>query len=85
MPARDVVTLYGRRGCHLCDEARDGLVAMRRDGAEFAIHEVDIETDPELHSRLLELIPVIDVNGARVSELLFDADLVRSRLDTFPA
>ena len=82
--AGDVVTLYGRPGCHLCDEARAGLVAMRRAGAAFALREVDIETEPDLHRRLLELIPVIEVNGARVSELHFDADRVRSRLDTFP-
>ncbi|HET6831790.1 MAG TPA: glutaredoxin family protein [Solirubrobacterales bacterium] len=80
-----VVTLYGRPGCHLCDEARAGLEALRRDGFEFTLREVDIESDPELHRRLLERIPVVEVDGARVSELSFDADRVRLRLDTFPA
>ncbi|KAA0275317.1 MAG: glutaredoxin family protein [Acidobacteria bacterium] len=80
-----VVTLYGRAGCHLCEEARAGLEALRRDGLRFTLREVDIESDRELHRRLLELIPVVEVDGARVSELLFDADRVRSRLDTFPA
>jgi glutaredoxin len=81
--AGDVVTLYGRRGCHLCDEARSGLEGIRRDGAGFDLREVDIEADPDLHRRLLELIPVIEVNGRRVSELLFDGDLVRASLGTF--
>lgn len=81
--AGDVVTLYGRAGCHLCDEARSGLEAIRRDGTAFALREIDIEADPELHRRLLELIPIIEVNGRRVSELLFDADLVRASLGTF--
>lgn len=85
MPTRDTVTLYGRAGCHLCDEAREALEAMRSGGALFELREVDIESDPELHRRMLELIPVIEVNGSRVSELVLDADLVRSRLDTFPA
>jgi glutaredoxin len=81
--AGDVVTLYGRRGCHLCDEARSGLEGIRREGAGFDLCEVDIEADPDLHRRLLELIPVIEVNGRRVSELLFDGDLVRASLGTF--
>ena len=79
------VVLYGRPDCHLCDEARAGLEALRRDGFEFTLREVDIESDPELHRRLLERIPVVEVDGARVSELSFDADRVRLRLDTFPA
>jgi hypothetical protein len=57
---------------------------MRRNGAGFALVEVDIEEDPEMHRRMLELIPVVEVNGVRVSELILDADAVRSRLDTFP-
>jgi len=82
--ASAVVTLYGRAGCHLCDEARAGLEELRRDGLRFTLREIDIESDRDLHRRLLELIPVVEVDGVRVSELLFDPDLVRSRLDTFP-
>jgi len=78
-----MVTLYGRAGCHLCDEARAALAAIRRDGAVFALREIDIEDDPDLHRRMLELIPVVEVNGRRVSELLFDADAVRASLGTF--
>jgi glutaredoxin len=82
MPA-DVITLYGRPGCHLCDEARVAIDGLRREGAAFELREVDIETDPELHRSLLELIPVVELNGDRVSELVLDADLLRSRLGTF--
>jgi len=79
----DVITLYGRPGCHLCDEARDAIDGLRREGAAFELREVDIETDPGLHRSLLELIPVVELNGERVSELVLDADLLRSRLGTF--
>jgi glutaredoxin len=78
-----VVTLYGRPGCHLCDEARDGLLDLRRRGAEFELREVDIEGDRELHRRLLELIPVVEVDGARACELMLEPDAVLARLDTF--
>ena len=80
-----VVTLYGRRGCHLCEEARVRLEEMRRKGAGFELVEIDIESDAELHRRMLELIPVVEVDGVRVSELILDADAVRARLDKFPA
>jgi glutaredoxin len=84
MSPADVVTLYGRPGCHLCDEARAGLEEMLLAGLSFELREVDIEGDEELHRRLLELIPAIDVNGTRVSELIFEPDAVIARLDTFP-
>ncbi len=84
MSPADVVTLYGRPGCHLCEEARAGLAKMLGNGLAFELREVDIEADEELHRRLLELIPVIEVNGARVSELIFEPDAVLAGLDTFP-
>jgi glutathione S-transferase len=77
-----IVTLYGRHGCHLCDEARLQLLDLRRAGAAFQLREVDIETDDELHRTMLELIPVVEVEGERVSELLFEPDAVLRRIDT---
>ena len=80
-----VVTLFGRDGCHLCDEAREGLEKLRSDGARFELREVDIELDERLHRELLERIPVVEVDGVRVSELWLDPDAVLARVDTFPA
>jgi glutaredoxin len=56
------VTLYGRPGCHLCDEARAVLIRLRRTHG-FVFSEVNIEDDDALHARYLERIPVIAVNG----------------------
>jgi glutaredoxin len=56
------VTLYGKPGCHLCDEAR--LVVARvctEMGEEYT--EVDITTDPVLAQRYGEEIPVTLVDG----------------------
>jgi glutaredoxin len=77
-----VVTLYGRPGCHLCDEARDELLDLHRRGARFELVEVDIEGDEDLHRRMLESIPVVEIDGERVSELIFDPDAFLARLDT---
>ena len=77
-----VLTLYGRPDCHLCDEARAGLLELQRKGARFDLREVDIESDDALHSRLLERIPVIELEGEPVSELFFEPDAVLASLDT---
>ena len=80
---RSVVVLYGRDGCHLCERARAELLEIRSSGAGFELREIDIETDDQLHRELLERIPVVEVDGVRVSELILDANAVRARLATF--
>lgn len=74
------VTLFGRPGCHLCDEARAMLV---RAGAGFA--EVDIEADDDLLRRYLERIPVIVIDGEEAFDLVIDEAALRDRLAVRPA
>jgi c-di-GMP-related signal transduction protein len=76
------VVVYSRPGCHLCDEALERIVALRADGYRFELREIDIESDDLLLRRLLERIPVVEVNGEPVSELALDEAGLRSRLDT---
>jgi glutaredoxin len=80
-----VVTIYSRPGCHLCEEAVEGLVALHGEGYRFSLHEVDIESEELLLRRLLEKIPVIEIDGVVVSELLLDEAAVRARLDSVGA
>lgn len=79
------VLLYGRDGCHLCEEARDALVEIYRSGIEFELVEIDIESDEALHKLLLERIPVVEIDGEQVCELGFEREPVLARLATFPA
>jgi glutaredoxin len=76
------VRLYARPDCHLCDEAREGLLGLRSDGLDFELEEIDIDSDDELLLRYLERIPVVELDGQIVSELHLDADGLRARLDT---
>ena len=69
------LVLLGKPGCHLCDDAR---AVLERVGAPFA--EVDITSDDVLHAAYLERIPVVEVEGAEVSTLSFDAVAVRGAL-----
>jgi len=80
-----VVTVYSRPGCHLCGEAVEALVALHGEGYRFSLHEVDIESEELLLRRMLEKIPVVEIDGIVVSELLLDEAAVRARLDTVGA
>ncbi|NCP88328.1 DUF2085 domain-containing protein [bacterium] len=54
------ITLYSRKNCHLCEQARADLDSLQ---AEFPhrLVEIDIESDPALHKKYLEKIPVLEV------------------------
>jgi hypothetical protein len=80
-----LVTLYGRPGCHLCDEAREEILGLRDRGLGIRIHDVNIEDDERLHAEYLERIPVVEVDGEVVSELVLDGDAFRAKLDTVKA
>ncbi|MBJ7459620.1 MAG: glutaredoxin family protein [Thermoleophilaceae bacterium] len=67
MPAR--ITIYGRPGCHLCDEAEAKVADLAVDSGAV-IEVVNIEHDDQLHRAMLELIPVIELNGVRISKLV---------------
>jgi glutaredoxin len=73
------VTLYGRPGCHLCDEARAVLERVRTTHP-FRLEEVDIETDDALFKRFLERIPVIAVDGEEQFELFVEDEALKRTL-----
>jgi glutaredoxin len=73
------VTLYGKPGCCLCDEAKEAIQAVRLD-RDFELHEVDVSLDPALHNRYGERIPVVEIDGQEAFELHLDAGSLRERL-----
>ena len=81
----NTITVYSRPECHLCAEAIEALVGLHGEGYRFELHEVDIEREDLLFKRMLEKIPVVEVDGEVVSELLLDEVAVRARLDTVGA
>jgi glutaredoxin len=56
------ITLIGRPGCHLCDDAR-AVVAEVAAQAGVAWQEWSIDDDDELRAQYWEQIPVILVDG----------------------
>ncbi len=79
------IVVYSRPGCHLCEEALAAIVALHGEGYRFELHEVDIESDEALLKRMLERIPVVELNGVPVSELVLDPAELRAQLDTVGA
>ena len=75
------VVLYGKAGCHLCDEARD-VVAAVREHHPFELEEVDVSTDPELHHLYGERIPVLALDGDELFEFHVDAGELARRLQS---
>jgi len=79
------VVVYSRPGCHLCEEAIAQIVALHGEGYRFGLHEVDVESDELLLRRYLERIPVVEVDGREVSELVLDRPALVAMLDTVGA
>jgi glutaredoxin len=63
-----VLTLYGKPGCCLCDDAKAAIAAVRAERA-FELREVDVSLDPALHREYGERIPVVEVDGEAAFEL----------------
>ena len=79
MSAGPTVTLYGRPGCLLCDEARAALERVRAQ-IPFEVRSVNIESDDALFRAYLERIPVVAVDGEEVYDYRVDEADLRARL-----
>jgi c-di-GMP-related signal transduction protein len=79
------VVVYSRPECHLCEQAVAAIVGLHEEGYGFVLREVDIESEELLLRRFLERIPVVEVDGSIVSELVLDQAALRTRLDTVGA
>ena len=75
-----VLTLYGKPGCHLCDDAR-AVVGEALAGRDLALREVDVTLDPVLERRFGERIPVVVLDGEELFDYVVDTDALKERLD----
>ena len=70
MPPRDIrLTLIGKPGCHLCDDAREVVQAVMSEieatdaSRRIELAEVSILDDDALRARYAEEIPVLLIDG----------------------
>lgn len=66
-----VFTLFGRRGCHLCDDMRAALAEWRAE-YPFSLQEVDVDADPVLAQRYGRLIPVLTEGDREICHYFLD-------------
>jgi glutaredoxin len=74
------LTLYGKPGCHLCDDARAAVERVIA-GRDVELAQVDVTLDPALHARYGERIPVLEGDGETVFELFADDGALEGWLD----
>jgi glutaredoxin len=74
------VTLYGKPGCHLCDDARAAVKRVRREHA-FELEEVDVSLDPVLFRLYGERLPVLALDGEELFEFFVEEASLRERLE----
>jgi glutaredoxin len=84
-PLPDLV-LYGRVGCHLCDEAHETLTSLlderRRNGRPAPSLQVrDIDSDPAWRSAFSATIPVVELGDRRLELVTSVARLRRLLTD----
>jgi glutaredoxin len=73
------VVLYGRPGCHLCEDAL-AVVERVRARVPFALEQVNIESDDALMLRYLERIPVVMIDDREMFELFVDEQAFEAAL-----
>ncbi len=73
------VTLVGKPGCHLCDDAREVVLAVCAETGTD-VEEVSVLDDPVLNDRFGEFIPVVLIDGEQHDFWRISADRLRRAL-----
>jgi len=74
------VTLIGKPGCHLCDDARAVVDEVLAAFPAVGMLEQSILDDPALHERYWDEIPVVLIDGAVHTIYRVDAERLRVAL-----
>ncbi|MFB4305558.1 glutaredoxin family protein [Actinomadura sp. GTD37] len=84
MPDAIVITLLGKPGCHLCDDAR---AVIERVAADLGVawEERDITQSEADHERYWEQIPVTLVNGVQHDFWRVDENRLRAAVTELSA
>ncbi|MDD1061178.1 glutaredoxin family protein [Streptomyces cocklensis] len=79
MTTARTVTLIGKPGCHLCDDARAVVEEVAAETGAVVV-EQDITQDEELYRRYWEQIPVVLVDGEQHTFWRVDGSRLRRAL-----
>jgi glutaredoxin len=65
------LTIYGKPGCHLCDEMKSlvhRVIAPQSQSQDISLEEIDISSDQELLDRYGLQVPVLLIDGRKVAK-----------------
>jgi glutaredoxin len=76
----NLVTVYSRTGCHLCEDAEAILKSLQGELA-FELEVIDVDKDPELANLYSDQVPVIHIDGNHHDFYKVDPVRFRSSLE----
>ncbi|HEY6567630.1 MAG TPA: glutaredoxin family protein [Actinomycetota bacterium] len=79
-----LVRLYSRPGCHLCDVAREVILAERA-RTPFGFEDVSVEGDDALELEYGIRIPVVTIDGEERFEIQVDRDGFAAAIRSAPS
>jgi glutaredoxin len=79
MMSQTIVTFYTRKGCHLCEDAKQSLLELKSHW-NFTLEELDIEQSDELTELYGLMIPVVLIDGEEVGFGNIDKNEISNRL-----
>ena len=75
------LTLYGKPGCHLCEDARAAVERVIGRRGTWRWSRSTSRSTRLLHSRYGERIPVLELDGETLFEFFVDESVLEERLD----
>jgi glutaredoxin len=75
------IYLYGKPGCHLCDNVR-AVLESRQPKYDFELREFDIMEDEGLFDKYVVDIPVVTIDGEYFCQYSIDPIALDNKLET---
>lgn len=67
----NVVIVYSRKGCYLCEIVKETLNKLERRGG-FVWREVDVDSDGQLRREFTDEVPVVFIDGRKAFKYRLD-------------
>ena len=77
---QSIVTIYGRTGCHLCENVAN-LLKPLEDSLNIKIEEQLIDGNKELEDLYGQLIPVVHIDGKHFSHFRVELEELKAFLE----
>ena len=69
--ASQLLTLYGRLGCHLCEDMQNDLLSLQKE-LGFELQIIDVDSDPDLVKQYGTRVPVLTSDKDEICHYFLD-------------